>query len=284
MLPPAPIYPPFIKKYIRYRKWIPKNHQNQYFPNIIADMRNTSCIKFGIISILLLLTNLPSTAQYSIDGLDLNQNIYAWHDEALGVDKTGILLGEYQEIQRQSRETSQFFDDSQWIANRLKYRGEIYEGIYLSYDIESDLLLIRHPTNYNYHSQAIKLIQQDVEWFEYSGHTFRYIHEPVLHFGEGFFDEMYMGKHLQLFAKRIKITETDRVISYVTADKFIIQYLGEYYRLRSKLTVMKLLKPYKKEIRQFIKTNEIKAKPEYESDMIQLISFCDQLLNAPTNQ
>ncbi|MEQ8581693.1 MAG: hypothetical protein RIC30_17895 [Marinoscillum sp.] len=232
----------------------------------------------------MLLTNLPSTAQYLIEGLDLQKNIYAWHDQALGKDKTGILLGEYQEIQRQSRETSQFFDDSQWIPNRLKYRGEIYDGIYLSYDIETDLLLIRHPTNFNYHSQAIKLIQRDVEWFEYSGHTFRYIHEPVLHFGEGFFDEMYLGESLQMFAKRIKITETDRVITYVTADKFIIRYQDEYHRLRSKYSVIKLLKPYKKEIRQFIKANQIKAKPEYESDMIQLISFCDELLNASTNQ
>ncbi|MEQ8469659.1 MAG: hypothetical protein RIC35_00660 [Marinoscillum sp.] len=224
---------------------------------------------------LLISTNV--LAQYSIEGFDLDEGIRQWYDTRLGEEKSGILNGEYVQIQRQSRDSHQFFDKDQWLLNSITYRGQTYDSVYMRYDIERDLVLIRHPTNFRYHSQAIKLIQSDIASFELEGHHFRRYDEGILNFSSGFFDELYLGAELKLLAKRIKTTETNQTLNYVSEDKLILVNGNEHIRLKGKGSVLRAFKPDKQAIKAFIKDNNLDINPDNEYDYVTLIRFIDNL-------
>lgn len=237
---------------------------------------------FGLLLFIVLTTPHQSFGQYALDGLDMGTEVAPWHDKALGLDKAGILLGEYQEIRRISRNTHQFFTEDQWHPNSIRYRGEVYDSIYMAYNLETDVLLIRHPTDYRYHSNAIKPIQQDIDWFRLEGHTFRRYDDAVLNQPDGFFDELYTGSKMDMLAKRVKVSHTETTIEFERSDKYFYRYGQQYYHLLRKGSVTRVLSPYKKEIRSFIKANNLKVNTKNERDLVELIRFCDQLTSKST--
>lgn len=231
-----------------------------------------------LILLFFLIVSTDISAQYALAKFDLEGDIRQWYDDNLGLDKSGILNGEYGDIQRQSRDSHQFFGRDQWLVNTITYRGERYDSIYLRYDIERDLVLIRHPTSYRYHAQPIKLIQDEIETFEVDGHQFRRYNHDILSYPPGFFDELYLGNKINLLCKRIKITETNQTLIYVSEDKLILEREGEYYRVKNKGSILRLFKPYKQEIKTFIQEQNLNINRENEYDFIALVRFCDHLI------
>lgn len=234
--------------------------------------------KFGILSLLFLLLQYKLTAQYSLEGFELDGDVYTWHDRALGAQGTGILLGEHQQIKRISRNTHPFFSTDRWWPGKIRYRGEIYDSIYLMYDIHDDVLIFRHPTKLQYHSQAVKPNQEQVDWFELAGHTFKYYPGEMLQFPPGFFDQLYVGKEFDLVAKRAKGSRAETTIVYIPNDMYLVRVKDEYHRIKRKRSILRLFKGQKGEVRKFIRENELQIRPGNEQDLILLARFCDELL------
>lgn len=237
-----------------------------------------SYLRVGASFCLFLLLSPESPAQYALEGLDLDGEVYTWHDQALGKEQAGLVLGEYQQLQRQSRDTHQFFGTDVWTLSRIRYRGQTYDSAYLMYDLHDDLLVLKHPTQLQYHSQPIKLNQDQVEWFTLGGHTFRYYPEKVLSVAPGFFDELYVGEQFDLIVKRAKDSRAETSLIFVDNDVYIMRHQQAYHRFRRKGSVLRLFKGQKQEIRQFINKNGLRIHPENENDIILLARFCDQLL------
>lgn len=241
-------------------------------------------VKLGAFLILAFLT-VASSAQYAIAEVDLEKDMSLWYDMSLGRQNTGILTGQYEKFERSSVTTHAFFQKDTWSNQKLKYRGQIYDSIFIMYDVYKDLLLIRHPTEFQYFSQPVKLIQPQISWFQLRGHLFRYYNHDILNYSPGFFDELYIGEAFDLIVKRIKTMNTNgtREVVFEPEDAYIIRLKDQYSRLRRRGSLLRLFndqKMIKKEIKQFIKSNGLIVKPANEADLIQLARFCDEILTS----
>ena len=143
-------------------------------------------------------------AQYSTSGLDLKSSVETWYDDVSDFENSGVIAGNYRPVSRVTKNSHQFYLTDNWAASTIQYRGQVYNNIFLLYDIYKDLLYMRHPTNYFYHGQAIELIQEEVKSFEFMGHHFEFVDEPILIFRPGFYDIIYKGDQFSLIAKRKK--------------------------------------------------------------------------------
>lgn len=240
---------------------------------------------FNAVSLILLITFTThfataqdSTALVSTKALDLGGDVYAWYDRETGYSNTGLLVGEYLEIGRTSRGSHQFFGEDTWTKTRIRYRDQMFEEVFALYDVEQDILVIRHPTELVYHSQPIKLHQDQIEWFEMYGHTFRYYNREILLLPPGFLDVLHAGQELSFYAKRIKQSRAEQTIVYTSTDRYLIEMDGQFYRFKRLRSFLKLFKDQKKKIRSFVKQNGLKVKKDNDKDLKLLAQFCDDLL------
>lgn len=232
--------------------------------------------------LLLTITQLDLHAQYKVDKMSLDKNLYSWYDQEIGKNNAGILVGQYQEIQRMSRQTHQFFHSSEWANVTLKFRGQQYDSIFALYDLSKDIFVIKHPSDFRLHNQPILLPQDQIEWFLMYSHSFRYYQEGIQLIPPGFFDELFISNDIKLVAKRKKNIETNQTLEYELSDQYFINFDGGYHRVRGRWSIMRILKPYKSKLKSYISANQLRIKPREENDrdLIQLISYAQQLITS----
>ncbi|MFY0608449.1 MAG: hypothetical protein JXR10_17145 [Cyclobacteriaceae bacterium] len=234
-------------------------------------------IQLTLIPLLLLLSS-KSSAQYSVEGLDV-RNPHKWYDNQIGYDHSGILQGEYREIVFFTKNSDQFFNSPVWEANTISFRNEVYDSIFMLYDIDEDVLMIRHPTDVSYFGMGITLPQSDISWFTLSGHYFKNYSDPILNLGKGFFEESYLGDKMSLIIKRSKSLKTDRVLEFEDTHAYVIKLDESYHRFTGKSTFYRILPEYKKEIKQFLKDRRINLRmKDSEEGLLKTIKYCDLLL------
>ncbi|MFY0608453.1 MAG: hypothetical protein JXR10_17165 [Cyclobacteriaceae bacterium] len=241
-------------------------------------MKSIQSTGYAIAIILILLGQHPTVAQYSLENFDINDP-NGWYDQQIGRDHSGILQGEYQEIKYISKTTHQFFHLSSWQANTISFTGQVYDSIYLFYDIYKDQLIIQHPSELIYFGLGIKPIQQNVDWFTLDGHFFRNYSTPISNLGKGFFDELFIGETVNLLAKRSKMIKTDNDIQFTNIDKLVIGIDGNYKRFNRKSSLWKIFPEYKKQIKGYIRSNNLSISKDNESELIMLTRYCDGLLS-----
>lgn len=234
-----------------------------------------------ILLLTLMIQGACLSAQYQVSALTLYEDPHRWYDSALGLEKTNLILGNFEPVIRSARYTHQFFEEDYWSTGSFKYRGEVYDSLSMMYNIESDIIIFQHPTELFYASQPIKPIQNEVEWFSLRGHFFRYYHEGIFFYGPGFYDELFIGEELKFIVKRIKEQSiVDTQLEFLPANKLLLHYQGAYHRIKSKRSVIRVLKPYKKNIKRYVSENDLVIKTSNEQDILKLIRYCDQLLTS----
>jgi len=148
------------------------------------------------------------------------------------------------------------------------------------YDIIKDQLIIQDFQKV----YKINLPAERVQQFSLLGHLFvRLIRDSSEQIKTGFYDQLYGGK-TSLFAKRgKKILEkySNIQISKVVISEniYYIKKEGVYRTIRNKSSLLSVLKNKKKEVQQYLKTNDIKFKKEPERAMIMAVRYYDQLTN-----
>ncbi len=227
---------------------------------------------------LFILAGNAIQAQYLLESEELLADASGWYDGQIGLDQSGLLNGQYVEIKRISRGTHQFFVSDEWHIGQLTYRGQHYDSVYMSYDIDQDLLLIRHPTSYIYHNQAIKPIQSQVSAFNLRGSHFEYFDEQIDKFRSGFFEVIASGENIKVIAKRHKKTLVERTIVFEQDDSYYFQLDGSYHPIKRKGSVLRVFSDQKAEIRSFIKDQDLQIAPGNDSDIVELMAFIDQKL------
>lgn len=231
-------------------------------------MRPLTCI----IAITLTLSVTGISAQYKLDARQLKLDPYAWLDQQNDQQNSGIVNGEYYEIKRISKHSHQFFGDDSWVLGEIIFRDQLFDSVYMTYDIHSDLLLIRHPTQYIYHNQPIKPVQEQISSFQILEHQFIRIDEQKLN---GFYDLLFSGQNLRLVVKRHKQTYVENSVEFEPDNRYYLHKDGNYLPLKRKSSILKIFPGNKKDIKTFINRNRLDIRPGNDSDYIRIIDYLD---------
>lgn len=177
-----------------------------------------------------------------------------------------------------------FSDVNAFTPGSVFYDGTFFSGVPMLYDIYSDKVV---TLLYN-HFSKFSLAKEKVQSFDILGHHFVNINADTLTnnlvIKSGFYDELYNGK-TQVLAKREKNiqTATSGILgpeSYFNPVKnYYLRKNNIYYTITGKGSMLGVLKDKKKEIQQYIKTNQIKFGDDPEGAMVKIASYYDHLIN-----
>ena len=175
-----------------------------------------------------------------------------------------------------------FRDTTSLVNGNVNYDGIFYKNVPLIYDINHDLLV-----SHLYNGDVLyRLLSEDVAYFDLLGHHFVRINPanasklvPV-----GFYDELYNGK-LRLLAKRTKGTQKGTrgfgvaTITYFQENNYYIKKGGVYYDVNGRGNFFGVLKDKKKELKKYLKDNNISFGDNREQAMASLAAYYDKLTN-----
>lgn len=219
-----------------------------------------------------------SIGQYSIDSLDLDQDVSEWFDSKLGKDHTYLVSGTYGRI-FVARNSHPFFEYRSAIPGTLGYKNEVFKKVDILYNTEEDYVAIIHPTNREIYSQLIRLNQPSIDWFEINGNLFRRFIE---YDKKGFYQVLVKSEKFFLVSKRLKLKETNsssHTVEFSSRDTYYFFMEGIIYPVRGKSGFVKTFPDLKKKIKTYARSNGLRIRSNHEEDIIELAKYCDQLIN-----
>ncbi|MBV6639518.1 MAG: hypothetical protein KI791_02320 [Cyclobacteriaceae bacterium] len=236
-------------------------------------------------SFLLLLAlsfSYHSKAQIDVTSLDLNGDVTEWFDKNMGLVNLPVTAGSHYAVYYSSTISHQFFSHNRWLEIKISYSNQVYTDFFGLYDVESDILLLRHPLH-SFYSQPVNLNQEKVNWFTMDNHYFKYYEKSESpEQRQGFYDELYMGENVQLIVKRKKIafpSQGDMTLDFRNYDAYFLKRGGTYNQVSSRRSIIKELWDHKKELRRFIRKNMLRPKKGYDQDIVSLLEYYDSLMS-----
>ncbi len=174
-----------------------------------------------------------------------------------------------------------FFGNNVWEISNLFVNGKKFNDVKLKYDVESDQLILK--TKYNLSSVDIVLNDELVDSFNIQNHHFISSNQ----FEENtklshYFEIIYKGNFLFLI-KHSKILINDYYNSppygkYTGLNSiFYIYNKGSFKKLPNKNTFLNYFKPFKREIKKFLKKNKIKYRKTNVNQLHVLLKYCDRI-------
>lgn len=238
-------------------------------------------IIFSLAVVLLQLPHpgLTQSLQHPQDSVMAKTKAVSYYRDGVGAESVLYEGREYLGFDHQIQGHA-FFLTSDWQPSSLYYKGQYYQNIPLLYDIAAEEVVVRHSGG----MYKIKLIRQKIGYFSLNGHEFfrldttdaRGTRMPA-----GFYDLMYAGK-LKVWVKRKKmVKESIRnmqvVQDFVATDQYYLQKEGNYYPINTRSAALNLMQDKKKELRRFLRKNEIFYKRDPEVALIKMAALYDQL-------
>lgn len=176
----------------------------------------------------------------------------------------------------------QFFNDDYWEQGSLIYEEHAFDGIFLKYDIYRDLLLIEF-FNSDGRLSPIQLYSPKVSSFELMGYYFIWIDKDTIYnLKAGFYNQMYKSKDLEVLIKRrkeiVKLSEINNINEKFTIkDRFYIKKNENYYKVKNKSSIVKVLADRKKEIKGFIKKKQFRFKSNQDQQLVEVVKYYESL-------
>lgn len=162
--------------------------------------------------------------------------------------------------------------EPEYSNGELFYNGNYYNNVMLNVNAERDELYVKQGEA----SIPIVLSKPFVEWFTLGGRRFVNItaENPVGKLGYGYYEAVYNGsdkilkKRIKKFTKRTgdDLSKYDRVYTFYAVDRYYLVKDDKVFPLKSVSGIEKIYKPYKKEIKSFVKQNNIKDKQVYSKE------------------
>jgi len=176
-----------------------------------------------------------------------------------------------------------YADMNAFTAGSVFYDNIHFKGVPMLYDIYDDQVVV---LLYN-HFTKFCLIKDKVNSFDFLDHHFvridtvTFLNNPVIK--PGFYDELYVG-HLQVLARHSKNIQTSSSgqtsESYFNYTKdYFIRKNNIYYSFSGQGALLDILKDKKKEIKKYLKENDIRYHTNPEEAMVKIASYYDHLTN-----
>lgn len=172
----------------------------------------------------------------------------------------------------------QYFKEQGFTTGRLSFGGIIYPNVQLRWDLFRDDLIILSPKKY-----TIVLNAENVDFFEIHGSHIFYKHPDVLAGcpPAGYYKLLYSTNKYVLFEKISKYLQEENVKKYrynfKMSSKFYLQRDDSYYRIQNKRTLLNSLGTHRKELKQFMRANELQYKKYPEITVYETIKEHERL-------
>lgn len=231
-------------------------------------------MKHPVSPLLFLLVATTSWAQSTDTTFlaDARKNAVRVYTTTVGVGSQLFNGSEYKEYRSQKDEFPYLFDDLMF--GDIKFGGELYEGVPLYYDLVSDQVITSYPQGHK-----IQLTRNKVDYFDIGDHRVVRLNNNQL--TEGFYDQLYDGK-MKLYARRQKVLIT-KINGNVAENDFELRvkyYLlrnGSYRSIKSKGSILSILKDRKKELKRMLKEEKLRSKENREKAMARMLAVYEQL-------
>ena len=177
---------------------------------------------------------------------------------------------------------NEYFGSDDWEEGNIFYDGQLYKKVFLRYDLYDDGVLTEHFGRNGYYAK-VQLIKEKVGYFDLLGHHFVHI-EPdsaensILR--AGFYDVLYDGS-TKVLVKRIKeIQQSDSGNTlqeeFSERNRIFVEKEGQYFSVKSKRSVIKVLKDQKKDLRRFARHGHLDFTHDREASIVKLARHYDQ--------
>ena len=160
-----------------------------------------------------------------------------------------------------------FLKDIQFATTRLSYRQVVYPEEKLRLDLSRDELIIQTSDFRN-----IVLIPENVDFAELHGRNIIYFRQDSLSGSpsSGYYHLLHSGQNKVMVKQAATVMLTnDHQYYYSISTKYYLFHDGVYYVIRNQSGLLKILKPYKKELKRFILANKL----VYRHDAEKLLSL-----------
>ncbi len=208
------------------------------------------------------------------------KNAVAFYNNSFGPDLHLFSGKEYLDYNFRFSQGHPYFQTTTFSKGTITYQGSTYEEVPMLYNLETDNVIILNHSG----TAKIQLIKEKVSSFSLSGHSFINIcNDSLLSQGlrYGFYDILATGKTTLLArrTKNIQIVAQDIVeIKVLAKDYFYLQNNNIYSVIRSKKGLLNLLSDRKKEIRQFVKQNNIDYRENPENAIVRIVEYYNQIM------
>ena len=176
-----------------------------------------------------------------------------------------------------------FYSEDRFVYGTINGFGVTYNNIPVKYDIVHDKLIV---LDFN-KIFKVEQISERIDSFSLFGHGFvRLTADSINQSGiaTGFYDRLYMGESVALFAKRKKIAsdlikEGHAELSFKERNYYFIRKDDNYYPVSDKGSVMDVFRDKKKELDNYLKKNKIKFNRNREYAMTIMAEHYESLKN-----
>jgi len=206
-------------------------------------------------------------------------NAKAFYHQSFGNQGALYNGSEYKEYEVRFKEGHPYFQSPRPGNATIIYGGILYDSIPMRYDEISDQLVIHDQTD------KIQLLKEKVTSFSLFNNDFIKIEKDSLSanlVSSGFYNLLYKGK-ICLFKKEIKAvkeeasTNVELLSSVEERDYYYIKMDGKFYEMKNKHNLFVLMHDKKKEVQQFIKSNELSFRSNKQEVLTKATAYYDSL-------
>jgi hypothetical protein len=235
--------------------------------------------------ILLFCSHLPDAKAQSVTG---DPPVQASYDSAISAyhnamsPETHFFRGdEYVTYAQRLKEGYPYFGENSKRKGMIAYDKILYRDAWLYYDLVTSQVVI----NDVYNVFKIALIGNLVDSFSIEDHFFIHLRDSLNPTAprNGFYERLYNG-HIQLLKKEKKEIQEDLYSSNVAlkfirgADSSYYLKIGNvYHPVNNKRSLQNVLQDHKKELRKFIRTQQLSMRRDRENTLIKVTAWYDSL-------
>jgi len=176
-----------------------------------------------------------------------------------------------------------YYNSNEWVNGTIVFKSKTYEAERLKFDIEKDELIYLLYSNTDLKSYHIALDYNFIAGFSILNTSFKFFDDLKNMFGlgmrKGYYEVVYDGE-LKFLVSRIKSQSISDNSSQIVYNETIRMYLlkkGKALQVRSKTGLLHLIKDKKKEVKTFIKSNNLKLNRFDYSSANKILSYYENL-------
>lgn len=171
-----------------------------------------------------------------------------------------------------------YFKDPKAGRGSVTYDGILYENLHLQYDEVQEVVMMEDS------ARRIQLLNQRISEFTVFDNLFiRIVKDsttrPLIR--TGFYNVLYAGRHT-LLKKEEKIVREevgrDEILHFIDVNRYYyVKNDNDWYSIKTKNGILNLFRDRKKELRQYIRKNNLSYKKDRDNMLIKVTAYYDQL-------